>query len=295
MNYKYFLQPDNVKGSATPYGNNPTNGHYVQANDAKLYYEVYDGNKAPVLVLHGGGVGTPYELGAIIDQLREKNHKVIVMSTRGHGRSEIGHTPLSFAQRADDAKTVLQAATQQSAIVFGFSDGAYAAYALAKYSPNAVNRIVTIGAGTLRKGDFNANSGNWESLREFDPAFIAQQEKLAPEPERLPEFFQDYMQFWSQASVGKDEFSAIQCPVLLMAGDEDDHAPIVTMLEAETYLPNSRLCIVPKAWHTAFLDNPAVVMSAMMPFIETEDASALTPSKKVDYNTNFFINSNYKK
>lgn len=286
VSLRYFGQPAGVKGSATPYGNNVKNGHYVQSGDAKLYYEVY-GQGTPVLVLHGGGVGTPYELGHIIDKLRDGSHQVIVMSTRGHGRSEIGHTPLSFAQRAADAETVLKAVTDKKAIVVAFSDGAYTSYALAKNYPQSVDRIVAIGAGTLRKGYYDANSGDWEALRKADPEFIAQQEKLAPEPQRLDQWFKDYMKFWSQASVGKDELSAISCPVLLIAGDEDDHAPVATMLEAADLIPNSRLCIVPKAWHTAFLDNEAVVLSTLLPFVETKDAAALTPSKKVAYNTRF--------
>ncbi len=85
---RWFTEKADAVGSSTPYGNNEKAGHYVQSGDARLYYEVY-GKGTPVVVLHGGGVGTPYEMGCIIDELR-KNHEVIVMSTRGHGRSEIG-------------------------------------------------------------------------------------------------------------------------------------------------------------------------------------------------------------
>lgn len=38
---RYFSQPANIKGSATPYGANLTAGHYIQSSDARLYYEVY--------------------------------------------------------------------------------------------------------------------------------------------------------------------------------------------------------------------------------------------------------------
>ena len=91
---RYFMQPESVKGSDTPYGNNPAVGHYVQADDAKIYYEVYAKGQ-PIFVFHGGGVGTPYEMGSIIDRLRT-DHQVVVVSTRGHGRSEIGHNPLTY-------------------------------------------------------------------------------------------------------------------------------------------------------------------------------------------------------
>ena len=91
---RYFMQSENAKTSATPYGINVRAGHYVKVSDARIYYEVY-GTGKPCLVLHGGCVGSPYELGVIIDELR-KEYQVIVVSTRGHGRSEIGHTKLTY-------------------------------------------------------------------------------------------------------------------------------------------------------------------------------------------------------
>ena len=77
---------------------------------------------------------------------------MVVVSTRGHGRSEIGHAPLTYAQKAEDMLAVMRAVTNKPAPVLGFSDGAYAAYALAATHPEAVERIVAIGAGTLQPG-----------------------------------------------------------------------------------------------------------------------------------------------
>lgn len=55
QNLKRAFQPPNVVNKI-PYGNNPKAGKYVQANDAKIYYEVY-GKGQPVVVLHGGLFG----------------------------------------------------------------------------------------------------------------------------------------------------------------------------------------------------------------------------------------------
>ena len=90
---KVFMQPTSYVGSSVQYGNNTSAGHYAQADDAKIYYEVY-GEGSPIIVLHGGGVGCTYEMGQFIDSLSQTN-KVIAISTRGHGRSEIGTKPVS--------------------------------------------------------------------------------------------------------------------------------------------------------------------------------------------------------
>lgn len=123
---RYFMQAPEAKGSDTPYGNNTVAGHYAQAGDARIYYEIY-GKGKPLFVFHGGGVGTPYEMGQMIDNLR-KNYRVIVVSTRGHGRSEIGHSELTYEQKANDMLAVMREVTDEPAVLLGFSDGAYTAY-----------------------------------------------------------------------------------------------------------------------------------------------------------------------
>lgn len=278
---RYFTQGDKA-GSSTPYGDNLKVGKYAQAGDAKIYYEVY-GAGEPILILHGGGIGTPYELGKILDELK-KNHKLIVMSTRGHGRSEIGHTPLTYKQKADDALAVLDDLKIFAPVqIFGFSDGAYTAYEIAALYPERIERITAIGAGTLKAGYFPSEM-SLADLEKFDKQFIDEQKKIRPEPERWQEFLNDYMKFWSEQNIGEETFGKIKCPVLLIVGDEDDHAPFITVLAAHQLIKNSRLCVVPKAWHTAFLDNYDVTAAAIFPFVDAP-LETLTPSKKVEYNS----------
>ncbi len=278
---RYFMQGDNP-GSSTPYGDNVKVGKYAQAGDAQIYYEVY-GAGEPILILHGGGVGSPYELGHLLDELKQ-SHKLIVMSTRGHGRSEIGHEPLTYAQKADDALAVLDAVNISAPVqILGFSDGAYTAYELAALYPARVERITAIGAGTLKAGYFSAQI-SLVDLEKVDGKFIAEQKKIRPEPERWQEFLSDYMSFWNGHSVGAETFDSIQCPVLLIVGDEDDHAPVATVLAAHRLIANSRLCVIPKAWHTAFLDNYDVTAAAIRQFVNAP-LETLQPSKKVAYNS----------
>ncbi len=278
---RYFTQGNNL-GSSTPYGDNLSVGNYVTAGDAKIYYEVY-GTGEPILILHGGGVGSPYELGKILDELKT-SHKLIVVSTRGHGRSEIGHSPLTYEQKADDALAVLDALKISNPIqILGFSDGAYTAYEIAALYPARVERITAIGAGTLQAGFFYGEI-NLAELEKLDKKFFDAQKKIRPEPERWQEFCDAYMKFWSEQNIGAETFGRIKCPVLLIVGDEDDHAPVVTVLEAHQMLANSRLCVVPKAWHTAFLDNYDVTAAAIRQFVNAP-IETLTPSKKVAYNS----------
>ena len=277
---RYFMQGDKP-GSTTPYGNNTAIGKYQQVDDAKLYYEVY-GEGKPIFIFHGGGVGSAYELGRIIDDLRY-NYKIVVISTRGHGRSEIGNSPLTYEQKADDMIAIMKNITSEPAQIIGFSDGAYTAYKVAAMYPQLVERITAIGAGTLKAGYFSGEM-KVEDMQKFDKDFMDIELQIRPEPARTQECYTKYINFWSKMSIGKEIFSKIQCPVLLVVGDEDDHAPIITVLEAHQMIPNSRLCVIPKAWHSAFNDNYDVARPAIMQFVNSP-INQLEGSKKVDYNS----------
>lgn len=278
---RYFMQGENGKTSATPYGVNDEACHFVHSGDARLYYEIY-GTGKPIFVLHGGGVGSPYELGCIIDELR-KDFLVVVVSTRGHGRSEIGHTPLTYEQKAEDVLAVMRAVTDKPAMVLGFSDGAYTAYKLASLYPEKVERIVAIGAGTLERGSFPTDL-RVSDLEKMDKDYLDQMRRIMPEPARLQEFLTSYMTFWNGMSVGKEILMTVRCPTLLISGDEDDHAPIVTVVAAHQLIPNSRICVVPHAWHTCFLDNWSVTWACIDPFVHA-NLQDLKPSKKLEINS----------
>ena len=261
---RYFLQPPDATGSATPYGDNAAAGHSVRAGDANIYYEVY-GEGRPIFVFHGGGVGSPYELGKIIDELR-KTYKVVVISSRGHGRSEIGHSPMTLRQKAEDMLAVMEKITDRPAPLLGFSDGAYTALEVAALKPGAVERVAAIGAGTLEPGFFPDKLPLAE-LEKLDRAYVEQMRALSPEPQRLGDFLNDYMDFWHKTGVGRETFGAIRCPVLFVVGDNDTHAPPATVLEARDMTANARLCVVPHAGHAAFLDNYPVAWAAISQFL----------------------------
>ena len=132
------FQPS-VVVNKVPYGNNPETGKYAQTKDAKIYYEVY-GKGQPVVLLHGGLFGSTIEFADLIDKLKS-NFQVIAISTRGHGKSELGTESMTLEQRATDVMTVTNAVTKEKVIVIGFSDGGYAAYYFAKMYPEKVKKI----------------------------------------------------------------------------------------------------------------------------------------------------------
>ena len=214
---------------------------------------------------HGGGGGSAYEMGCFIDRLREK-YRVIIPSTRGHGRSGFGTEPLALEQKARDMLAVLKTENVTRTKILGFSDGAYTALKMAVMAPEIPERIVAIGAGEnipgLRRVVTDLNE-----FRSLDAAYIAQQEHLMPEPARRSEWLRAYGDFWTQEKISKNVFMQIKAPVLLMAGELDGNAPLDTVLAAYREVPDAGLAIIPGAGHPCFLTHFDAVWSSMRRFI----------------------------
>lgn len=260
-----FLQATPSPKGAIQYGNNPQAGHYAQAGDAKIYYEVY-GQGRPFVLLHGGLLGSTYEMRQFIDSIARR-YQVIAISTRGHGKSELGTAPLTYEQRATDVVAVLRAVTRDSAIVLGFSDGGFAGYKLASMYPKRVRKLITIGASEVmagqRKFDFTP-----QQARALDSAYVRQQQALMPQPQRLGEMFAQVVTMYNHLTVDKALMQTIRCPVLVMAGDRDEGNPVERMLHTAQDVRRGQLGIIPNAGHGAFLSNFPAVWADVVPFIK---------------------------
>jgi pimeloyl-ACP methyl ester carboxylesterase len=263
-NLRRAFQPPNVVYK-TPYGNNPKAGRYVKAKDAKLYYEVY-GKGQPIVLLHGGLFGATIEMTDFIEKLK-KNYQVIAISTRGHGKSELGTEPLTLEQRANDAMAVINAVTKDSVIVIGFSDGGYAAYQLGAMYPDRVKKMVVMGAGELRPG-FRAFKFTAQQAMEMDRPFWNQQLKLMPEPNRVEDLFTQVANCYNQVTVSKDLLSTVKCPVLVMAGDNDGGNPVERVVSAARYIPKHQICIIANTGHGCFLENFEAAWANIAPFLK---------------------------
>lgn len=258
------FQPSDVVNKI-PYGANAQAGQYVQANDAKIYYEVY-GKGQPIVLLHGGLFGSTIEMAQFIDSLKT-NFQVIAISLRGHGKSELGKEPLTLTQRATDAMAVINSVTKEKVIVLGFSDGGYSSYQLGAMYPDRVKKMIVIGAGELYLG-LRSFSFTAKQAMQMDSSYWKQQLKLMPDPNRLEDLFAQVQNCYSKVTVGKELLGAIKCPVLVMAGDRDTGNSVEHVVNAARMIPNHQISIIPNTTHTVFLENFAAVWASIVPFLQ---------------------------
>ena len=128
-----------------------------------------------------------------------------------------------------------------------------------------MKKLIAIGAGEktpeLRKINFNA-----VELLQLDPVFREQQLALMPEPDRLMELGNQISDFYNPISMGKDLFEKIQCTILVVAGEKDQNAALVTVINAYQMIQNSQLGIIPNAGYRVFLENFPSFWYSLLPF-----------------------------
>ena len=93
-------------------------------------------------MLHGGlghGGNFTYQVPALV----KSGYRVIVVDSRGHGRSTRDSQPFSYEQMAGDTRAVMDALGIDKAAFVGWSDGADTALVMARETPGRVSREFT--------------------------------------------------------------------------------------------------------------------------------------------------------
>ena len=154
---------------------------------------------------------------------------------------------------------------KEPAHLIGFSDGAIIALMVAIQRPELVKSIISIGGnynfdGTLPLPPFSGMISG-EDQEEYN--------RTSPDaPETLLEKTKRMVEIWkSEPNIEKSDLAKIQCPVLVLAGDDDviDHHHTVELFEA---LPLGQLAIVPGASHIVMKDKPGITQALIAEFLE---------------------------
>ncbi len=103
-----------------------TESGYVEHEGARIWYAVY-GSGRPVILLHGG-LGHNGNWGYQVPALVRSGYRVVLVDSRGHGRSTRDERPFSYELMASDVLAVMDVVGVDKAAVIGWSDGPRAYY-----------------------------------------------------------------------------------------------------------------------------------------------------------------------
>lgn len=243
----------------------PKHSGTVSVNHVKIWYAEY-GQGFPVILLHGGLVNSNY-WGKLIPVL-EKHYHVIVMDSRGHGRSSLDDKPLSYHLMAKDVLGVMDYLHLQKAAIVGWSDGANIGLDIAIHHPERLSKLFACGGNSNPEATLDVSQSP-----AFD-AFIQRIQKeymtLSPTPSTTNYnlLYQRILRMWdSEPHFTTRMLGSITVPVWIVAGEHDEAVKRSDTEFLARSIPHAKLLIEPNVAHFTHLQNPGQFNKDVLSFL----------------------------
>ena len=238
---------------------------YVEHDHARVWYASF-GSGTPVILLHGGN-GHSGNWGYQVPALLGDEYRVIVIDSRGHGRSTRDDKPFTYQRMAFDVLAVMDHLQIPKATFVGWSDGAVVALTIAMNTPQRVSGVFYFACNVDSSG-----------VKEF---------KLTPILERcLSRHMKDYallsstpndfkafhdalsVMMSTQPHYTAADLEQIRVPVTVVHSEHDE---FITREHADYLgrtIPGARFVHLPGVSHFAPLQRPALFNAAVLAFLQ---------------------------
>ena len=225
----------------------------VALNGIQVYYEIH-GDGEPLIFLHGGLGNSDYWEKQV--PVFSEKYQVILMDSRGHGRSTFDETPIGYSLMASDVIALMDYLSIEKASLVGWSDGGIIGLDLAINHPNRMKKIIAYGANFHPDGvrpDIEDN----ETFNAYVEKAIADYKALSPAPERVDEFFENIGNMWAtEPNFSPEQLDSITVPILVLDGEDEEAILTEHTVEMAGMIPGSELILMPGTGHFAMWEQP---------------------------------------
>jgi pimeloyl-ACP methyl ester carboxylesterase len=246
----------------------PAGGEVIRRGDTALWCASW-GQGPAALLLHGG-MGNANNFGFQVPALLEAGFRVIVMDSRGHGRSIWNGGAFSYDAMADDAIATLDYFGVAHAAVVGWSDGACTGLAMARKAPQRVDGVFFFACNVDATGNhpFVMTERIGRCLERHQKDYAA----LSPHPDRFDAMSQALQEMQgSQPDYSADDLRSIAVPVTVAQAEKDEFIrPEHARYIAET-IPGARYVNLPGVTHFAPVQRPALFTGAVLEFLQQRE------------------------
>ena len=248
----------------------PDESGFVENDGARLYYAVFHkGGARPVILLHGGAASSE-SWGFEVPKLAV-THEVIVMDSRGQGRSSGLDRIRSYEQMECDVLAVMDRAGVRTASVVGASDGADIGLVMAIRDPKRLNRLFAWG------GNFDTHAQRTAppepEMKAAGAAYMgrmaADYRRLSPTPEQFPAMLKALGELWrAQPNLTPADLGRITASTVIADGEHEQFiARAHTELMARS-IPHARLVIIPDVSHGGPQQDPEAFHRAVASLLD---------------------------
>lgn len=241
---------------------------------ASIYHEVIERQSGPPLVMLHGGFGTIEDFNPILPHLNWP-FSIIGIDSRGQGASTCGNRRMTYAQLQRDVESVLDGLGVERCHLFGFSDGGIVSYRLASLGTVRVESLVTIGSRWHRRyldESRHILAGvTAESWEERFPDTVGVYRRLNPEPD-FNALAPAVVEMWldpTETGYANDAVADIDCPTLVVRGDDDPLFSRRAAVEAAELIPRGHLLNIPFAGHGLFPEQQDMLVGPVNALLES--------------------------
>jgi len=237
----------------TPTLPKPAQSGYAPINGIRIWYASF-GRGEPVFLLHGGLANSIY-------------YRIVVMDSRGHGRSSHDDRPYGYDLMASDVLGLMDFLKVPRTAIVGWSDGAIIGLDIALHHSERLTKLFAFAANSDPSGVADiAHSPVFN-------AYIARAEKeyaaLSPTPRQYKPFLAQISKMWeTQPNFSAEQLHGISVPTWIVDADHDEAIKRENTEFMANAISNAGLLIQPWVSHFSFLQDPPQFTSDVLHFLE---------------------------
>jgi len=236
----------------------------LEHEGAKIWYATF-GAGPPVILLHGG-LGHSGNWGFQVPALVRAGHQVVVIDSRGHGRSSRDGRPYKYELMASDVLAVMDTLQLPKAAVVGWSDGACVALILGMKAADRIEGVFFFGCNMDPSG-----------TKEVEPSPVLDRcfgrhskdyAELSATPDQFSAFVEAVgLMMKTEPNYAASDLARIHVPVAIVQSEHDEFIRHEHADYLARSIPGSELIILPGVSHFAPLQRPELFNRVMLGFL----------------------------
>ena len=233
-------------------------------NGIKIWYAEF-GHGQPVIMIHGGLANANY-WGKQVPAL-DKHYRVIVMDSRGHGRSTRNSQPYGYDLMSSDVLGLMDYLKIKKAAIVGWSDGAIIGLDIAMHHPERVSKLFAFAANSDPSGV--ADIANSPVFNAYIARAGEEYKHLSPTPTQYDAFVKQITKMWeTQPHWTAADLARIHVPTWIVDADHDEAIKRENTEFMAAHIPGAGLLLQPEVSHFSFIQDPQQFNDDVLHFLE---------------------------
>jgi len=232
-------------------------------NGIKIWYATF-GHGESVVMLHGGLASADY-WGRQVRAL-QTHYQVIVMDSRGHGRSSRDAQPFGYDLMASDVLALMDHLGIKKAAIVGWSDGAIIGLDIAMHHPERVSKLFAFAANSDPSGV--ADIAKSDVFNAYIARAGEEYKRQSPTPTEYKAFVEEITKMWETQPKWTDaDLARIKVPTWIVDADHDEAIKRENTEFMAAHIPGAGLLIQPEVSHFSFLQDPEQFTGDLLHFL----------------------------